>query len=97
MDHKDHFFVGKIVKKFSFKGVLLIKLDTDNPEEFINMESVFVDLNGTLVPFFIEEIALHKTELLRIQFEEVYDEQTGINSITTKSSGLRLWTKYMAI
>ena len=77
MDHKDHFFVGKIVKKFSFKGVLLIKLDTDKPEEFINMESVFVDLNGTLVPFFIEEIALHKTELLRIQFEEVYDEQTA--------------------
>ncbi len=77
MNHKDHFFVGKIVKKFSFKGVLLVKLDTDNPEEFVQMESVFVDLNGNLVPFFIEEIALHKTELLRIQFEDVYDEATA--------------------
>ncbi len=77
MDHKDHFFVGKIVKKFSFKGVLLVKLDTDNPEEFIDMESVFVDLNGTLIPFFIEELALHKSELLRVQFEDVYDEQTA--------------------
>ena len=77
MNHKDHFFVGKIVKKFSFKGVLLVKLDADNPEEFIHMESVFVDLNGTLVPFFIEDLALHKTELLRIQFEDVYDEPTA--------------------
>lgn len=77
MNHKDHFFVGKIVKKFSFKGVLLVKLDADDPEEFINMESVFVDLNGTLVPYFIEDIALHKTELLRIQFEDVYDEATA--------------------
>jgi len=77
MDHKDHFFVGKIVKKFSFKGVLLAKVESDNPEELINMESVFVDLNGKLVPFFIEEIALHKSELLRIQFEDVYDEPSA--------------------
>ncbi len=77
MDHKDCFFVGKIIKKFSFKGVLLVKLDTDEPEEYTKMESVFVDLNGTLVPFFIEELALHKTELLRVQFEDVYDEQTA--------------------
>jgi 16S rRNA processing protein RimM len=77
MHHKDHFLVGKIVKKFSFKGVILVKLDTDDPESFIKMESVFVDLNGSLIPFFIEDIALHKTELLRIQFEDVNNEQAA--------------------
>ena len=75
MNHKDHFFVGKIVKKFSFKGLLLAKIDTDNPEELINLKLIFIELNGTLVPFFIEKIAFHKSELLRIQFEDVYTEQ----------------------
>lgn len=75
MDKKDCFFVGKIVKKYSFKGELLIKLDTDEPEIYENMESVFVALRNNLVPFFIESSQLHKSELLRVKFEDVDTEQ----------------------
>ncbi|MDP5231219.1 MAG: ribosome maturation factor RimM [Cellulophaga sp.] len=70
----DCFYLGKIVSKYSFKGEVLIKLDTDEPEEYENLESVFISLGNNLVPFFIKKSSLHKSTLLRVRFEEITDE-----------------------
>lgn len=74
MHKKDCFYLGKIARKFSFKGEVLIFLDTDEPELYQNLESVFVELNKTLVPFFIEKRAIHKDKFLRVRFEDVENE-----------------------
>ena len=69
------FYLGKIAKKFSFKGEVLAYLDTDEPELYQDLESVFVECDKHLIPFFIEECSLHKNDFLRIRFEEVTTEQ----------------------
>ena len=74
MRKEDCFYLGRIVKKHSFKGEVVIKLDTDEPELYRNMESVFVDLGNNLVPFFIEKSSLSKGTMLRVKFEDVNTE-----------------------
>ncbi len=74
MKKEDCFYLGKVVKKYSFKGELLIKLDTDQPELYDSIDALFLDVNNTLIPFFIEQSQLHKSNLLRVRFEDVTTE-----------------------
>jgi 16S rRNA processing protein RimM len=77
MRKEDCFYVGKIVTKYSFKGEVVIKLDTDEPELYKEMESVYVEFGSNLVPFFIDKSSLHKGNQLRVQFEDVYSEEAA--------------------
>ena len=77
MQKEECFYLGKVVSKYSFKGEVLVKIDTDEPEIYENMESVFVSIGNNLVPFFIDRCRLHKSTLLRIDFEEVKDESAA--------------------
>jgi len=74
MKKEDCFYLGKIVKKYSFKGELLAKLDTDEPDLYDNLDAIFINLRGNLIPFFVQSSQLHKSELLRLKFEDVDTE-----------------------
>lgn len=64
------FELGYIVKKHGLQGEVSIHLDTDNPENYSSLESVFIEIDEKLVPFFIESIKIQGDKAL-VKFEEV--------------------------
>lgn len=75
MKKEDYFYLGLIVRKHSYKGEVVIKLDTDEPQLYQELDSVFIEINNKLLPFFIENTLLQKGNQLRVNFEDVKSEQ----------------------
>lgn len=74
MKNEDYFCVGTIVRKYSFKGEVIIKVDKDTPDSIIELESVFIAIGDNLIPFFMEKNLWQKPRQLRVKFEDVDTE-----------------------
>lgn len=64
MNKNDFFYLGRIVKAYGKKGELNVVLDTDNPENYKDLKSVFLDLKGNLIPYFIEKIQIKNNKAI---------------------------------
>jgi len=63
--------LGYIVRTHGVKGQIVAFFDVDYPEDYEELESVFLLLNGKLVPFFIDSIALQPNGRIILKFEDV--------------------------
>ncbi|RNI32947.1 16S rRNA processing protein RimM [Rufibacter immobilis] len=65
------FQLGYIVKTHGTKGQVVAFFDVDFPEEYDELESVFLLINGKLVPFFIDDLNPQDKGRSIIKFEDV--------------------------
>jgi 16S rRNA processing protein RimM len=70
MKIKDCYQVGYIMKPHAISGSLNIFLDVDFPEDYENMDSVFVLIDGNLVPYFIKNLNLRNNKSI-VEFEDI--------------------------
>ena len=83
MQKEECFYLGKVVKKYSFKGEVIIKLDTDEPELYQDLEYVYLEIGKSLIPYFIKKSILQKFNQLRVDFEDVTSEADADNILKT--------------
>lgn len=67
------FLLGHISRKHGYKGEVIAVFDTDRASDYENLESVFLEIQGELVPFFIESLARNSKGHFILQFEEIED------------------------
>lgn len=71
----DCYRLGSIAKLHSFKGELSIYLDVDDPFEYTELESVFVEYDNKLIPFFLESIKVRQNGFAVVKFEDINSER----------------------
>lgn len=72
MQQKGYFKIGCITKTNGSQGELSVKFSNNLSENILNkMESIFINIDGILVPFFIKEFRRIKTFTAKIIFEDI--------------------------
>lgn len=70
MKKQDCYELGYVTRTHGLNGEVQVFLDVDDPEIYLDLESVFLEIKGQLVPYFVEDMALHKSGAI-MKFEEV--------------------------
>ncbi|WP_422361361.1 ribosome maturation factor RimM [Reichenbachiella sp.] len=68
----DCYQIGHVIKTHGLKGEVQLFFDVDNPLEYQEMESMLVQQNDSLIPFFIEHLQINPSKTIA-KFEEVDD------------------------
>ena len=74
MTKEECFQLGKITKPFGYKGQVVFFLDVDEPADYADLDAVFVEVKGSLVPYFIKEMNLNGNKAT-VTFEDLKAEE----------------------
>ena len=72
--------LGEVTKTHGLKGEMIIHLDTDDPDKYNELESMFLLMAGKLVPFFIESSYVQGTST-RVKIEDIDDVESATRLI----------------
>lgn len=70
MTIEEAFYIGYITKTKGLKGEVQLYFEYDEPE-LLNLDVVFADFNGKLVPFFVSSYKLQPNNTCNIYFEDI--------------------------
>ena len=85
MTKEDCFELGIISRLFSFKGEVILFIDSDEPEKYYELDSLFLEINKQLTPFFITKSSVNKAKELRIRFDGVDTEERASKILKKKA------------
>lgn len=71
MEKEQCFTLGSVSKVQGIKGKLIFRLEVDFPEDYKNLESVYIEKNRKLIPFFIDEIEILPKGFARVKLEDI--------------------------
>lgn len=92
MDRSDAQLIGTLVKLHSFKGRYVLVAETALHNDIEDWESVFLEIEGLLVPFFIDHISVTSDTAAIIGFEDIDSTEKAKEFLSSKVYQLKAIT-----
>lgn len=69
MKSDDHFLTGSLLRTFGTKGEIILHFKNGLPKKMNQLESILVEVDGKLVPFFIHHIQPKSSDTVLVKIE----------------------------
>lgn len=89
MKKDECFYFGFVVKPVGYDGTFAVKTETDDLNKYNNLKSIFIDLNGTLTPFFLSTVQVRDKEIIWLKVDG-FSHADDIQSLIRKEVYLPL-------
>lgn len=82
MQKSECFSLGKITRTHALKGEVIIFLDVDTPGDYGDLEAIFLEIKGQLVPYIIEELQIKgRKSILKLEdINSIEQAETIVNA-----------------
>ncbi|MBB6327052.1 16S rRNA processing protein RimM [Algoriphagus iocasae] len=80
MNKEQCFQLGYVAKVHGLRGEVVVVLDVDHPEDYEDLEHLFLEQKSRLVPFFLEHFVLQPGNKALAKFED-YDSLDQVESL----------------
>ena len=74
MTTEECYRLGNITKPFGYKGQMVFYLDVDTPDNYAGLDSAFVEVKGSLVPYFFHIDSINGNKAV-VTFEDLTPDQ----------------------
>ncbi len=84
MEFKTSKPLGQILKAHGKQGELIISFTSEYPQDFHHMESIFIEIDGGVVPFFLTHV-INKTPttaIIKLEDIDTLDEAQRMSGLT---------------
>lgn len=71
MDKENCYLLGYVVRTHGLKGEISIYLDVDSPEDYDELDSVFVETKGQLIPYIVTRINIQQKGKAIVRLETI--------------------------
>jgi len=81
MNKESCFCIGFVSKKIGFKGKISIKINTGNPKDYLDIDFIYVNIDGQLIPYKVTSSNIKKNIFLELKLDEINNENQITNLI----------------
>ena len=71
MADKNFYYLGTLTKPFGLKGALCAYFDVDDCERYLDLDAVFIETDGEMLPYMIEDLQFRSNNQFVIKLQDV--------------------------
>ncbi|MFN3528360.1 MAG: ribosome maturation factor RimM [Bacteroidia bacterium] len=75
MNFDQAFELGYLERVHGIHGELVLLIDADNPQAYSKLESVYLDIKGKLIPFFVQKLKPLRADTYLLKLEDINQEE----------------------